>query len=149
MAQVIPLRKRKREAWREGDGVRAMPFPFHPQELERLLRLAAGDSRSLEEIRYASRTVRGWWLSRQQKRGDWVMVVLNAMRSGWALKGFKRYQSSTPAEHEINARTGEAVGKRTLITADLLAELVLKHAEKVGLEPPEGLNLPQGELYDE
>lgn len=142
MAKVVPLSGRKRAHWKPGDGNRAMPHPFHPVELKRMLELAAEDHRSLEEVSYAYRTVQGWWQTRQQKRGDWPMVVINSMRAGWGLRGFTHYQQRDPDQSKINPRTGEKFSKRTRLTSDAIERLVRKHCEKYEMTVPASFDVP-------
>ena len=101
-----------------------MPDRLSPDELRRLLNLAARDSRTKEEVQYAVQTVRGWWETRRQQRLDWPMVVINAMRSGWGMRGFKQWQGRTSGQHEINARTGEPIVKSTPLTPERIEALV-------------------------
>lgn len=67
----------------------AMPNPMSPAEVERLLMLAARDRFGLEQVLHAIRVVRGWHETTGRLRKDWPMVVVNGMRTGWALRGFK------------------------------------------------------------
>ena len=127
-----------------------MPEHFHPLELKRFLELAAQDRRTLEETRYAYRAVRGWWLACQEKRGDWVMVVINAMRAGWAMRGYRLWQSKDPNKKlPVNARTGEVLHPRTKLTKANIPSLVVAYAAKHGIELPQELTTPtqQGELF--
>lgn len=59
-------------------------------EVEKLLRAAARDRRSMREVAYALQTVRAWAEANGRLRQDWAMVVVNAMRGGWGLRGYIR-----------------------------------------------------------
>lgn len=123
-----------------------MPDPLHPLELRRLLVLAKKDRRSLEEVRYAFDSVTNWWLSRQQRRGDWVAVIVRSMSEGWGLRGFKRFQERNPTHSQINARTGEVFGRKTKLEDGLIDAVVRRHCERHGLELPIESDPGQGVL---
>lgn len=65
-----------------------MPNALEDAEWERLVRLTARHGLSEDQLKYACRTVHGWSHSKLTKRADWVLVVMNAIRGGWALRGY-------------------------------------------------------------
>ena len=83
-----------------------MPERFDAHDSELLLRWAKANRFKYEELVYAVGVVRDWAASRARAplKRDWVRTVENAMRTGWALRGYreqrKRSGSSKP-EREI------------------------------------------------
>lgn len=97
---------------------RPMPDRLSEVEVRRLLRLAARDRFTVEQTRYAVERVRGWCAGRGRKawRVDWVMVILNGMREGWALAGFEGWwQRRTVGQEDPRQRQ---------ITPQLIDEIV-------------------------
>lgn len=97
---------------------RPMPERWSAPELERLLRNAARLGFCKEEVEYATHSVRMWWETNRKPRTKWHLVVLNAMRQGWALRGFGREQE----------RRGRRA--RTMLTDEVIGKLVARHKQE-------------------
>ena len=54
----------------------------------RLQRLCLADGINMERCAFGIQTVRNWSHGGDKRRKDWVLVILNALRDGWALKGY-------------------------------------------------------------
>ena len=80
------------------ESLRAMPERLSRDELLRLFRLAQSWGFRLEHVYYATWSVRTWHDGQPstRKREDWVMVILNSMRLGWGLRGFKAWLPRRP-----------------------------------------------------
>ncbi|MEE9386388.1 MAG: hypothetical protein V3V08_23485 [Nannocystaceae bacterium] len=49
------------------------------------------------KLGHALATVRDWSLSNDKRKADWEATVANAIRDGWALKGFgEKHNGGTP-----------------------------------------------------
>lgn len=111
MGRVVPLQPRLLS-----EAPRPMPERLSPAEKERLLHWAAARGYSLEELGYATSRVRDWARSRakEPQKRDWVRAVQNALRDGWALRGFAE-------EQKRRGRT-----KRTLLTKDVIEQVLAR-----------------------
>lgn len=89
MGEVVRM-KRPERVISEG----AMPEKLSKKQVESLLRRCAKFGYSLEEVHFATQTVRAWYDGdrSKRKRSDWVAVIRNAVVNGWGLRGFKEYQ---------------------------------------------------------
>jgi len=65
-----------------------MPAEFSDDDWSRLQRLTARDELNEAQLSYAWRTVYNWSHSGDKRKADWVLTTVNAIRAGWALKGF-------------------------------------------------------------
>lgn len=65
-----------------------MPDALEDAEWDRLVRLTTRHKLSEAELMHASHAVYAWSHGGAKRRSDWVLVILNAIRAGWALKGF-------------------------------------------------------------
>jgi len=65
-----------------------MPDQLEDDEWDRLSRLVARHELTENQIKYACRTVYAWSQSGNKMKSDWVLTVMNAIRAGWALKGY-------------------------------------------------------------
>ena len=92
-SNVIPIGKER--ARREKNG--PMPEQFPLDQVERLLKLAGQDAFTWEQVQYATRSVRAWYLGdpARRRRTDWVMVILNSLRMQWGLRGFAKWRERT------------------------------------------------------
>ena len=111
MGQVVELQQRPSR--RERTGAVPIPARFEARDRRRILERAARDGFSLEEATFAVAAVRLWAETNQRRRVRWDLVVTNALRQGWALRGFKQWQERQPGE--VNARTGLRLPKRTAL----------------------------------
>lgn len=120
-------------------GVSAPPNPWPLYEVERLLKIAGKDERTIEEVRYAIRTVRMWHAGDPKKRAraDWSMVVVNAMRSGWAMRGFKEWWTRSAKRNGIRVPYPGRLCSPANIAAELAA-LEAKRREPPVLDPAAG-----------
>jgi hypothetical protein len=66
-----------------------MPTRLCDDDAQRLLRLTRPLGMSEDQLRYAARRVRDWSHANGRTRSDWVLTILNAIRDGWALRGYK------------------------------------------------------------
>lgn len=106
-----------------------MPERFDAHDSELLLRWAMMHRYKYEELLYAVQSVRNWAEARPQVplKRSWVKTVEQAMRHGWALRGYR--QARMRCSGEINPRTGTAILKpERPITEDLIA----RHLAKLG-----------------
>lgn len=74
-----------------------------------------------EELQFATDTVRDWAEAKSIRRANWPAQLKNAMRSGWALRGFEKAMKRE-GKVEIITRTGESRVKRTPITEERIGE---------------------------
>lgn len=95
-AEVIPLPRK---------GVKPKticPEKLSQEDARRLLVLAQRNRFTLQQVPYAWLQVYLWADTNGRMRRDWVKVAYNAMRQGWALRGYKawwkrRYPEGTRA----------------------------------------------------
>lgn len=75
----------------------SMPDPLPIEQIAQLLRLAAKNHYTYEQIMYATRTVALWHAGdpARRMRTDWVAVIMNAARMGWGLRGFAQWRERT------------------------------------------------------
>jgi hypothetical protein len=73
---------------RASPGKTLMPDAFDDPEWERLRRLVTRHDLSDDQLKYACRTVHAWSHSGHKLKHDWVLTVMNAIRAGWALRGY-------------------------------------------------------------
>jgi len=74
---------------RKLNGKSLMPARLAPDDADRLKRLAKPLGLTEDQIRHGCRVVRDWSHGSGKARRDWVLVIVNALRDGWALKGYK------------------------------------------------------------
>ena len=90
-SNVIPLHRASPKRQR----VAAHPIPerLSLAQVEALHRRAKTWGFSMEEVYFATITVRLWASGRGTKadRCDWLAVIINSMRLGWGLRGFKQW----------------------------------------------------------
>lgn len=67
---------------------RLCPDRLEASERESLLAWAATRSFTESQVRFAWNAVKDWSRSKNEKRTDWLAATRNAMRLGWALKGY-------------------------------------------------------------
>lgn len=65
-----------------------MPKAFEPADWDRLKRLTTRNDLDDDQLGYACRTVYAWSHGAGRMRCDWVLVVTNAIRGGWAMRGY-------------------------------------------------------------
>jgi len=83
-----------------------MPERFNAHDTELLMRWAKANRYKYEELIYAVTAVRDWTKTkaREPLKRDWVRTVENAMRDGWALRGYREHRKrcgSSKPEREI------------------------------------------------
>lgn len=110
MGEVVQLPRPKRQT------ARPMPERLGPEDVQALLQWAEERSYSAEETQYAVERVRDWARTKAKEplKRDWARTVANAMRDGWALRGFVEEQR----------RRGRS--RRTAITPELVQRMVEK-----------------------
>lgn len=69
-------------------GQHPIPRDFNGPLGDALLAWSAGHGLTPHQTRYAAQAVRDWADAGGHRRACWVAVVRNAMRRGWALKGY-------------------------------------------------------------
>lgn len=111
-ATVHPLRPRARKQRC------ACPERFTPEDLQRYLELAAERGYTQDQASWAWRTVRDWAHTNGRLRIDWVLVALNALRTGWGLRGFMAHRKELGRE-----------GRGRKLTAERIAALVERQRE--------------------
>lgn len=126
MGTVVALQKmtpRKRETT-----AARMPERFDAHDAELLLRWCMDHGFKYEELIFAVQAVRDWSESRANAplKRSWVKTIEQAMRSGWALRGYR--QSRQRNGGTINPRTGTPIlpGER-----EITEELIAKHLAKL------------------
>lgn len=65
------------------------PDRLDPPQREALLAWARDRGFSESQCRWAFNAVKDWSRSKHERRADWVATTRNAMRDGWALKGYR------------------------------------------------------------
>lgn len=107
MGDVVALPRRERERL----PARPMPERLSRDERRALLAWAAARGYCMEEVVYAVHRVRDWarTKAREPLRRDWVRAIENALRDGWALRGFAE-------EQKRRGRT-----RRTKLTPEFIA----------------------------
>ena len=90
MGQLVPITAVPR---RKPATPHPMPEHFSLQQCERLYKRAQAWGFTVHELYFAVTSVRDWHASRGCMRKDWVAVIINGMRQGWALRGFKQWQA--------------------------------------------------------
>ena len=71
------------------------PDPIPLDQVERILRLGAKDRFSYAQLLYARRSVEYWAMTNGKQRRDWPMVIVNAARLGWGLRGYERWRTES------------------------------------------------------
>lgn len=92
-----------------------MPARLSPDQVNRLQRLVGPLGIGKAQLRYACQRVREWSHGNGKARKDWVLVVMGAIRDGWALKGYKptngaaEYQPLSSPGWDLPAPVGDVV----------------------------------------
>lgn len=119
MGQVIamPAERPAQARERKKNAKIAMPATWSAAEKVEILVWAKARGYSLEELQFATDTVRLWFEgdTTTRKRENWPAVLKSAMRAGWALKGFAQ-EMKRRGVGQINSRTGELGMARTPIS---------------------------------
>lgn len=97
-ASVHDLAEERARRSRRKDRGETFPDPMPLDLTIRTMKLARADGYTFAELLFATRTVL-YWANGGNKEGhivykiDWAMTIVNSMRLGWGLRGFKDWRT--------------------------------------------------------